>query len=118
MTKSARSQNPSLSRYGAVGLCDGALRMKVGEQREMNVPLLGERFMTPGRNHGDAEELRIVVAKLRQDLIVDRHLIAADRAPVGGIKGEDHRLALEVAQAQLLVWRDVQRKIGSFLPGP
>jgi hypothetical protein len=52
-----------------------------------------------------------------QRLVVERHLIAADRTPVGRIEGDDHRLAGEVAEAQALIGGHVQREIRSLGAG-
>lgn len=37
--------------------------------------------------------------ELRQDFVEERHLVAADRAPIGRVKDEDHRLAAQVGPA-------------------
>ena len=80
-------------------------------------PLLGECVVTPRAVDGDAEDLRAIFFELWQRLVVERHLIAADRAPVRRIKGDDHRLAGEIAEAQALVGCDVHVKSGALAPG-
>ena len=47
-----------------------------------------------------AEQLRVVLLELRHDLLIERHLVAAHRAPVRRVEGQDHRLPDEVR------WRD------------
>ena len=59
--------------------------------------------MTPDAVDRDAEELRVVVAKLVEDLVVDAHLVAAHRAPVGGVERQDHRLTAKVRERELLM---------------
>jgi hypothetical protein len=48
-----------------------------------------------GRN---TQRFRIVLAELREDLVVERHLIATNRA-VGGIERQDYRLSLSDPRA-------------------
>ena len=50
--------------------------------------------------------------KLRQHLVVQRHLIAADRAPVGRVKGENDRATPELAEGDELVGGTRQSEFG------
>jgi hypothetical protein len=40
----------------------------------------------------DAEQRGLVFLKLRTDLVVERHLVAADRTPIGRVESEDDGL--------------------------
>src|SRR6267142_5017527 len=51
-----------------------------------------------------------MLAKFRKDLVVERHLVAADRAPVGRIEGENDRLARQISEGEILIGRDAQRE--------
>jgi hypothetical protein len=102
---------------GPIRLCGCALGVEVGEQREMKTAVLGEGLMTPGPVHRNAEELGAVLAELRQDFVVQRHLIAADRAPICGIESQDHRPTLQIAERQPLVGGDTELEIRSDRSG-
>src|SRR5256884_9345113 len=64
----------------------------------------------------DAEQLGPVALKLRKDLVVQRHLVAADGTPVGWIERENHRPTTEVAQRPRLVGSAVQREVRCLGP--
>ena len=53
----------------AVTLGDIPLRLKFGQQREMQMPVPGERLMTPSAVDRDPEQLGFMLAEFRQDLI-------------------------------------------------
>jgi hypothetical protein len=61
----------------------------------MELPVVRKGEVAPDPVHGNAEQLRVVVAEFAEDLVVERHLVAADRAPVCRVEGEDHRPAAE-----------------------
>ena len=63
--------------------------------------VLGEGGVTPRAVHRDAEQRGPVASKLREDFVVQRHLVAAHRAPVRWIEREDDGLSAEVGQRQL-----------------
>ena len=67
--------------------------------------------MTPGAVDGDAEQLGVVLLELRQDLVVERHLVAADRAPVGRIERQHDGPAAEVRERDRLIRSGVQLEI-------
>ena len=71
-----------------------------------------ERHVAPRPVHAHAQELRPVLLELREDLVVQRHLVPADRAPVRRVKRQDHRLAAEVAQRDALVRGAGEREVG------
>src|SRR5207302_1979416 len=54
-----------------------------------------------------------MLVELGKNLIVERHLIAANRAPVRWIEGEDHRPAAQVRQRQPLIRGDAQLEVRS-----
>src|SRR5438309_2328456 len=58
-----------------------------------------------------------VALKLRKDLVVQHHLVAAHRTPVGRIEREYHRPAAEVPQRDRLVRGAVQREVRCLGPG-
>src|SRR5205823_3535427 len=93
------------------------LRLEVREQGKVQLALVGERPVAPRAIHRDAEELGAVARELGEDLVVQRHLIAADGTPVRGIKRQDDRLAAVVAQRDGLIRRAVEREGGCLSPG-
>src|ERR1700722_12953162 len=64
--------------------------------------------MTPGSINGYPDELGSVAAEFREHLIVERHLVAAYRAPVRWIESEYDRLPNEVAKRRILVRGNAQ----------
>src|SRR6267142_1752014 len=79
----------------------------------MQLAIVRERLMTPGAVDRDAKKLRAVPAELGQDVVVEAHLVAADRTPVGRVEGKDHAPAGQLVERQRLIRRDVQGKAGS-----
>src|SRR5262245_27896774 len=73
---------------------------------------LGEGVVTPLAVDGDAEEVGVVALELRQNLVVERHLVSAHRAPVGRVEGQDDRLGSQLVQRERLVGRGVEGAIG------
>src|SRR3981189_2396135 len=72
----------------------------------------------PGqRPHGttprrpNAQQFGVVLVELRENLVVKRHLIAADRAPVGGIERQDHGFSPQIGEREVLIGGDPQREI-------
>src|SRR5467141_622006 len=78
----------------------------------MEPALLREREVTPRSVDRDAEQLGPVALKLRQDLVVQHHLVAAHRTPIGRIERENHRSTAEVVERHRLVGSAVQREVG------
>ena len=76
-----------------------------------------ESRVAPRAVNRDAEEFSAQLLKLRKDFVVERHLVATDRAPVSRVKRAHHRLPAEVAQANELVRRAPQSEIGSHSAG-
>src|SRR5207245_734567 len=88
-------------------------RLEVRQQREVQLAVPGERRVAPDSIDGDTEELGAEARELFTDLVVKRHLVAADGAPIGRIEGQDHRPPAELRQRDLLVRRARQREVGS-----
>ena len=78
----------------------------------MQLAILAEGKVAPDAVDRDAEQRGVVTLKLRQDLVVERHLIAAHRAPVRRIEGENHRAAAKLLEPDLLVRRRRQGELG------
>ena len=100
----------------AVRARDVALRLEVGEQREVQLAALRERHVAPGAVDGDADELRAEPLELGQDLVVERHLVAADRAPVGRIEREDQPLAAKSPSRTVWSGVDLSSNSGAGVP--
>ena len=64
----------------------------------MNASVFGERFVAPFAVDRDAQHLRLEFRELFEHFVVEGNLVAADRAPVGGIKDEHYRLAPEIRE--------------------
>ena len=79
----------------------------------MQLAILAERRMAPRPVDRNAEELSAEILKFRKHLIVKRHLITADRAPVSRIKCEHNRLPAKLAQPGGLVWCAVEAELRS-----
>src|SRR6266550_7288289 len=76
------------------------------------MPIPRKGGVTPDTIDRDPENLGAVFAKLGENLIVQRHLVAAHRTPVGGIEHEDDRPPAELAQAEHLVGCRIEREVG------
>src|SRR5579864_5823509 len=87
----------------AVGFGGSALGLKIGEKRKLQVAVVGESFVGPHTVDRDAEKFGVEFRELGKNFIVEGHLIAADRAPVGGIEGENYRAAAEFAKSEALI---------------
>src|SRR5262249_5622961 len=74
--------------------------------------------VTPHAVHGDAEQFRIVLLKLGQQLVVERDLVTAHRTPVGRIETEDQPVAAELVQRHRLIWGRVEREVWCFRARP
>src|SRR5690606_4200406 len=77
---------------------DRALRLEIREQRKAELARFGEGRMAPATVDRDAKQGRTEPLELVQDLVVERHLVAADRAPVGRIERQYGGLAEVVRQ--------------------
>ena len=68
--------------------------------------------MAPGAVDGDPQQVGATAApELGQDLVVQGHLVAADRTPVGRIEGQNYRPAGKSFSDT--VWSGVDRKLKS-----
>src|SRR6185436_18371383 len=78
----------------------------------MESPLPREGGVAPRSIHRDPEKRSVVLAEFRQDLVVEAHLIAADRAPVGRVERQDHRVTSQFRQRYFLIRRALQLEVG------
>src|SRR5207302_11519162 len=83
---------------GAIAARYRALGLEVRKQGEPKPAVTGECRVAPYAVHGDAEELGVIALELWQHLVIERHLVAAHGAPVGGIECQDHGPAAEIRQ--------------------
>src|SRR5712672_83056 len=79
----------------------------------MKFAIPAESRVTPCAIHRDAKEFRVEGFEFRQHFIVEGHLVAADGAPVSGIKCQHDGSPAKVAQADLLVRGALECEIGS-----
>ena len=77
----------------------------------MKMSIFRKGGVTPRAIHGDADKLGLVLLKLRQHLVVQRHLIAANRAPIRGIKREHDRSPPKFIKSEPLIRRAAQIEI-------
>src|ERR1700741_1287116 len=91
--------------------------MEICQERETQSAILCKGLVTPSAIHRNAEDLRVMVVKLRQYFVVKCHLIAAHRAPVGRIERQHDRPASKIAQREILVGCYAKRKAGSDSTG-
>src|SRR5882757_6186323 len=68
--------------------------------------------MTPCAVDRYAKELSLKLLKLIQHFVIERHLIAAHRAPVGRVKCEHYWSPAELVERHRLVWRASQGEVG------
>src|ERR1700722_13653769 len=85
---------------GAIGPGDGTLRFEVGCQRKMEMVILGVGSMAPRAVDRDAYQLGAEAFEVRQYLIVESHLIAANRAPVRRIEGQNHGFSSQLTERE------------------
>src|SRR4029078_7298372 len=85
--------------------------------RNARLATVGERDGAPGAINGDPQQLRTEAAELVEQFVVERHLVAADRAPVSGVEGEDYRSSPKVTQGDELIRRRMKREVGRARPG-
>ena len=100
----------------AVGACDVALRLEIGEQREVQVAILGEGQVAPGAVHRDRDEFGSELLELGEHRLVQTQLVGADGAPVLGVEHQDHGLSPEVGEHDLLIRRREQLEIRGAIP--
>src|SRR5258708_25851693 len=80
---------------GAVGTAvdsiaarDRPFGLEIRQQRELQLAVADEGEVTPDAIHRDAQQLGTKAPKLWQHFVIERHLVAADWAPVRGVEGE------------------------------
>ena len=77
----------------------------------MQVAVTGKGRMAPHPVDRNAQEFRVVLVELRENLIVRCHLIATDRAPVSRIERQDHWFSPRIRERKVLIGGDPQREI-------
>ena len=95
--------------HRSVDACDRAFGLKVRQHGKAQLAGLLEGEMTPDAVHRDAEHFGMGALKLWRELLVERHLIAAHRAPISSLKRGDRQPSPEVAQGDTLVRRSPQK---------
>ena len=83
----------------------------------MQVTVLCECRMAPVAIDRDPKKFGPVIVKFGQDFVLDRHLIAADRTPIGRIEGKNDHLVRKITQRKHLVGRHVEVKSRSSSAG-
>src|SRR4030081_1406563 len=96
---------------GAVFPCDLALGLEIGEQGKMQVAVTRKGGVAPYPVYRNAQQFRAVLVKFRKNFVVKRHLVATDRASVGGIKRQDDRLSPKIRERKVLIRGNAQREI-------
>src|SRR5207248_10841173 len=86
----------------AVAARHRSLGLEVRQQWKVELAIAGECGVAPHAVHRDPEELGVVALELRQDFVVEGHLIAAHGAPVRGIEGQDHGPAADTPERHRL----------------
>ena len=84
----------------------------------MKLALAAKGGVAPRAIDRNANEFSAEASKLRKQFIVERHLIAANRTPVGWIKGEHDWSPAKLRQADELVGRAAQGEFWSAAASP
>src|ERR1700730_7326731 len=83
----------------------------------MQVTVLCECRMAPMAIDRDPNKFGAVIVKLGQDFVIERHLIAADGTPIGGIEGKNDDFVRKIVQRKHLVRGHVKVKSRSSRAG-
>src|SRR5690606_29572320 len=102
---------------GAVRPSNRTLGLEVREQWEVQVSVVSERGMTPAAVYRNADELCSMTAYVTEYFVIQRHLVTADRTPVGRVECEDHGTAAPRTVAEMSVRRRTQDEIRSGVAG-
>jgi len=78
----------------------------------MQVSILAEGGMAPDAINRNSDKLSSMFLELRQYFVVQRHLVAANRTPVGRVEGQDYWPPPKLGERDGLVWRNVQGEVG------
>src|SRR3954452_204423 len=103
---------PGLLDVGAVGTSDLPLGLEVGEQLRVDAELLLEGLVGEAAVDADPDHGHALGLDLRLDLLVDRELVAADRAEVERVEDQEDLLAAEVGERNLLAVLIAESEIG------
>jgi hypothetical protein len=82
----------------------------------MEVTVKGKGRVAPHPVDRNVQQFRVAPAKLREDFVVKRHLIATDRAPVGRIERQDYWLTRQIRQRRVLIGVTRSVKSGEMVP--
>jgi len=63
------------------------LGLKIGQQREVKVAILCEGQVRPDAIHRYPNQFRAITLELWQQFLVQRQLVATDRAPISWVEG-------------------------------
>src|SRR5580692_6057668 len=88
-----------------------AFGLKIRQERKMQFAILAERCVAPGSVNRNAQYLRAQFLELGKHLIVQPHLVPADRTPIGRIKSEYHRPSAKLVQSDNLIGSAMKREI-------
>src|SRR5882757_7459660 len=108
--------DPFICAIGAVFPRHFALGFKIGEQRKVQPAVAGKGSMAPDAVDRDTQQLSLVLPELRKNLVVQRHLIATNRAPVGRIERQYYGPSSEAREREVLIRGDPQRESGAAVP--
>src|ERR1700675_5085153 len=81
------------------------------------MPIPRKGGVTPDTVNRDSDNLGAVFAKLGENLVVERYLVAAHRTPVSRIEHEYDRSPAKLAQAEHLIRCRVEREVGRARAG-
>src|ERR1700704_4681722 len=109
--------DPFIGTIGAVFPRHFALGFKIGEQRKVQAAVASKGGMAPDAVDRDTQQLCLVFMELRKNLVVQSHLIAKTRTPVGRIERQYYGPSSEVREREALIRGDPQREIRCSGPG-
>ena len=75
-----------------------AFGLEVRQEGKSQFPIVCERDVAPGAVDRNAQQFGVETVKLGKELVVERSLIATDRAPVGRVKHQYHGAAAKLVQ--------------------
>src|ERR1700733_15224298 len=83
----------------------------------MQSAAFGKRLMTQSAVHRNAEHLGFVLVKLRKHLVVECHLITAERTPIRRIEARTTGLPARSLRQHVLIGSDTKREPWSHCTG-
>ena len=82
----------------------------------MQAAVAGKSGMAPDAVDRDTQQLGLVLVELRKNLLVQRQLIATNRAPVSRIECPYYGPSSEVREREVLIRGDPQRECSAAVP--